>query len=78
MKLDISKLVHWFYHFYEQNNSSVRESLRFLVHMYFLDDHCTATTWNCLMPRFLEDVNTRGRIFLSIIVLDTVLKNSTP
>ena len=33
MNFNILKLVYWFYHFYEQNNSSVRASLRFLVYM---------------------------------------------
>ena len=44
MNFNILKLVYWFYHFYEQDDSSVRASLHFLVYMYFLDVHCTATT----------------------------------
>ena len=40
--------------FNDQNNSSARAS-RFLVH--FLDVHCTITTWNLLICRFMEDVN---------------------
>ena len=67
MNFNILKLVYWFYHFYEQNNSSVGASLRFLVYMYFLDVHCSATTRNFLLRPFLEDVNTRRRIFLSVV-----------
>ena len=33
----------------------------FLVH--FFDVHCTTTTWNLLMQRFMEDVNSRRRNF---------------
>ena len=73
MNFNILKLVYWFYHFYKLNNSSVRASLRFLVYMYFLDVHCSATTRNFLLRPFLEDVNTRRRIFLSVVQLDTVL-----
>ena len=47
----------------------------FLVH--FFDVHCATTTWNLLMPRFMEGVNIR-LIFLSLFLnRDKVLKNST-
>ena len=37
---------------------------RFLVH--FFDVHCMTTTWNLQMRRFMEDVDIRQRIFLSL------------
>ena len=40
--------------FNDQNKSSARAS-RFLVH--FFDVHCTTTTWNLLIWRFMEDVD---------------------
>ena len=40
------------------------KTTRFLVHFFHV--HCTTTTWNLLMRRFMEDVNIRGRIFLSL------------
>ena len=49
--------------FYEQNDCSARES-RFLVH--FFDVHCTTTTWNLPMRRFMEDVDIRKQIFRSL------------
>ena len=67
--------INWFY---EQNNSA--RASRSLEH--FFDVHCTITTWNLRMWSFMEDVNIRGRIFLSVLLnhvnLDKVLKNSTP
>ena len=30
-----------------------------------LSRHCTITTWNCLISRFVEDVNTRQRLSFS-------------
>ena len=38
---------------------------RFLVH--FFDVYCTTTTWNPLMQRFVEDVDIRRQIFLSLL-----------
>ena len=61
--------------FNDQNNSSARES-RFLVH--FFDVHCTTTTWNLLIWRFMEDVNILRRISLHLFSLNKILKNSTP
>ena len=29
----------------------------------FLCRHCTTTAWNCLISRFMEDVNKRKRVF---------------
>ena len=49
--------------FYDQNNSSARAS-RFLVH--FFDVHCTTATWNLLMRRYMEDVDIRRQISLSL------------
>ena len=49
--------------FYEQNDCSARES-RFLAH--FFDVHCTTTTWNLPMRRFMEDVDIRKQIFRSL------------
>ena len=49
--------------FNDQNNSSARAS-RFLVH--FFDVHCTTTTWNLLIWRFMGDVDIRRRIFLPL------------
>ena len=31
----------------------------------FLCRHCASTTWECLISRFVEDVNTRQRLFSS-------------
>ena len=53
--------------FNDQNNSSAR-ALRFLVH--FFDVHCTTTTWNLLIWRFMEDVDIRRRIFLPLFELE--------
>ena len=55
--------------FNDQNNSSARAS-RFLVH--FFDVHCTTTTWNLLIWRFMEEISF---LFLN---LNKILKNSTP
>ena len=52
--------------FNDQNNSSACAS-RFLVH--FFDVHCTTTTWNLLMRRFMEDVNMPRQIFPSLFDL---------
>ena len=49
--------------FNDQNNSSARES-RCLVH--FFEVHCTTTTWNLLIWRFMEDVNILRRISLHL------------
>ena len=49
--------------FNDQNNSSARAS-RFLIH--FFDVHCTTTTWNLRIWRFMEDVDIRRRIFLPL------------
>ena len=49
--------------FNDKNNSSARAT-RFLVH--FIDVHCTTTTWNLLIWRFMEDVDIRRRIFLPL------------
>ena len=29
----------------------------------FLSRHCTTTTWKCLISRFVEDMNTRQRLY---------------
>ena len=49
--------------FNDQNNSSARAS-RFLVH--FFDVHCTTTTSNLLISRFMEDVDMPRRNFLHL------------
>ena len=49
--------------FNDQNNSSARAS-RFLVH--FFDVHCTTTTWNLLIWRFMEDMDILRRISLHL------------
>ena len=60
MTTTITSKNNWFY---LQTNSSARVS-RFLVH--FFDVHCTTSTWNHVMRhRLIQDVNIRGRIFLS-------------
>ena len=46
--------------FNDQHNSSAR-ALRFLVH--FFDVHCTPTTWNLLIWRFMENADKQRRIF---------------
>ena len=62
--------------YFQQNNSFARAWI-FFVH--FFDDYCTTTTWNLLMRRFLEDVDMRWSIFLSLFEPGyKVLKNSTP
>ena len=43
-----------------------------------LSRHCTITTWNCLISRFVEDVNTRQRLSFSFPELWNSLYNSTP
>ena len=35
----------------------------------FLCRHCTTTTWNCLISRFMEEVNTRLRFSVSFCEL---------
>ena len=32
--------------------------------------HCTTTTWKCLISRFMEDINKRWWIFLSLFKLE--------
>ena len=44
----------------------------------FLCCHCMTTTWKCLIASFMEDVNKRWQIFLSLLNLSEVSKNSTP
>ena len=61
--------------FYEQNNSSARAS-RFLVH--FFDVHCTTTTWNLPMRRFMYYVDILRQFSLLYLNTDKALKNSTP
>ena len=62
--------------YFQQNNSFARAWI-FFVH--FFDDYCTTTTWNLLMRRFLEDVDMRWSIFLSLFEPGyKVLNNSTP
>ena len=46
-----------------QNYCFARAS-RFLVH--FFDVHCTTTTWNLPMRRFMEDVDILRQIFPSL------------
>ena len=52
--------------FYEQNICSARAS-RFLVHFFHV--HCTIMTWNLPMRRFVEDVDIRRQIVLSLFEL---------
>ena len=71
-------------------NESVKKAIGLLIkttlHVHnafllFLCRHCTTTTWECLISRFMEDVNKRQRIFLSLISTknwSTVPKKSTP
>ena len=56
---DNGKKNNWFY---EPNNISARAS-RLLV--LFFNVHCTTTTWNFRMQRFMEDANTRRPILLT-------------
>ena len=49
--------------FMTKNNNSARAS-RFLVN--FFDVHCTITTSNLPMRRYMEDVDIRRQIFLSL------------
>ena len=56
---DSVKLNNWFY---EQDKYSAAS--RFLEH--FFDVHCTTTTWNLPMRRFMENVDIRRQIFLSL------------
>ena len=49
--------------FHDQNISYAHAS-RFLVH--FFDVHCTTTTWNLQILRFMEDVDIRPRMFLPL------------
>ena len=60
VKKEKKKQNNWFY---EKNNGSTRASR--LVH--FFDVHCTTTTWNLPMRRFMEDVDIRGQVFLSLL-----------
>ena len=64
------KNKHWFY---QQSNSTPHVS-RSAV--YFFHVHCTTRTWNFLMQRFMEDVNTMDFFFL-FFKINTALKNST-
>ena len=50
-----------------QNNNFARESRFFYI--TFLCRRCTPATWNCLITRFVEDVNTRKQAFLSFPLL---------
>ena len=36
------------------------------IKVHFFDVHCTTTTWNLLIWRFMEDVDIRRRIFLPL------------
>ena len=40
----------------------------FLVH--FFDVHCTTTTWNLLIWRFMKDMDIRRRIFFPLFELE--------
>ena len=40
--------------------------------------HCRTTTWNCLISRFVEDVNTRQLLSFSFSWTPSVFQNSTP
>ena len=35
--------------------------------LHFFDVHCTTTTWNLLIWRFMEDVDIRRQIFLYLL-----------
>ena len=61
--------------FYKQNNSSARAS-RFLVHtLYFFDVHYATTVYGVKLPdAFMEDVNTRRRIFLFWIWIQPLIR----
>ena len=61
------------FRFNDQNNSSARAS-RFLVH--FFNVHCTTTTWNPPMRRFMEDMDILWQFFPSLFE-HNALKNST-
>ena len=50
--------------FNDKNKSSARAS-RFEVH--FFDVHCTTTTWNLLIWRYMEDVDILRRISLHLL-----------
>ena len=49
-----------------------KQQLRTCISLFstFLCRHCTTTMWKCLISRFTEDVNKRGRIFLSLSKLE--------
>ena len=53
-----------------------RRASRFLVH--FFDVHCTTTTWNLPMRRFMEDVDILRQFSLLYLNMAKALKNSTP
>jgi len=59
----------------DQNNSSARAS-RFLVHFFYV--HCTTTTWNLLISRFMDDVDNDDEFSFIFLNLNKILKNSTP
>ena len=44
----------------------------------FLCHHCTTWMWKCLISCFMEDVNKRRQIFLSLLNLSEVPRNSIP
>ena len=64
MTTTITSKINWFY---LQTNSSARAS-RFLVHFFDVHcNYCTTSTWNHVMRhRFIQDVNIRRRILLSL------------
>ena len=49
---------------FHDQNISYACAPRILVH--FFDVHCTTTTWNLQIWRFMEDVGIRPRIFLPL------------
>ena len=58
----------------KQKNWFIKESHKFArpsrFSCTFFFRHCTTTTWKCLISRFMEDVNKRRRIFLSLSRLE--------
>ena len=49
-------------HWLNEKNDSYALAARSLIH--FFNIHGTITTWKLLMRGFIEDVNTKRRIFL--------------
>ena len=61
----------------QQQKWQKRNRFRLARFMCLSSRHCTITTWNCLISRFVEDSNTVNHFLFLFFNLDTVLKNST-